>query len=82
MILNNFTQIVNFHTWILNCDSHSPPLLELFLASDASICSTKALPQLGNSDHAVVSVSIHFPINSKQDALLHRVAYGYFRANW
>ena len=78
IILNNLTQIVNFHTWILNCDSHSPPLLELFLSSDASICSTKALPQLGNSDHAVVSVSINFPINSKQDALFHHMAYDYF----
>ena len=35
-----------------------------------------------NSDHVVVSVSIDFPINSKQDALFHRVAYDYSRADW
>ena len=32
---------------------------------------------LGNSDHFVVSVSIDFPIISKQDALFHRIAYDY-----
>ena len=35
-------------------------LLDLFLTSDASICSMMAFPPLGNSDH--VSVSIDFPI--------------------
>ena len=41
-----------------------------------------AFPPLGNSDHVVVSVSIDFPINSKQDAPFHRVAYDYSRADW
>ena len=41
-----------------------------------------ASPQLGNFDHAVVSVSIDFPINSKQDAPFHSIAYGYSRADW
>ena len=63
------TQIVNFPTRIPDCDSHSPALLDLFISSDASICSTRAFPPLGNSDHVVVSVSIDFPINSKQDAM-------------
>ena len=45
-------------------DYHNPALLDLFLTSDASICSTMALPPLGNSDHVVVSVSIDFPTNS------------------
>ena len=39
----------------------SPALLDLFISSDASICSTMAFPSLGNSDHVVVSVSIDFP---------------------
>ena len=39
-------------------------------------------PSLGNSDHVVVSVSIDFPINSKQDTPFHRVAYDYSRADW
>ena len=37
----------------------------------------------GNSDHSiVVSVSIHFPSNSKQDALFHCIAYDYYCAEW
>ena len=39
-------------------------------------------PPLGNSDHVVVSVSIDFPINSKQDTLFHCVAYDYSHTNW
>ena len=41
-----------------------------------------AFPSLGNSDHVVVSVSIDFPINSKQDTSFHCVAYDYSRADW
>ena len=38
---------------------------------------------MGNSDHAVVfSVAIDFPINSKQDAPFHRIAYDYSGAYW
>ena len=81
-ISNDLTQIVNFPTRIPDCDCHSPALLDLFLSSDASICSTMAFPPLGNSDHVVVSVSIDFPINSKQDSPFHRVAYDYSRADW
>ena len=73
---NDLTQIVNFPTRIPDCDSPSPALLDLFLSSDAM-----AFPPLGNSDH-VVSVSIDFPINSKQDSPFHRVAYDYSRADW
>ena len=41
-----------------------------------------AFPPLGNSNYVVVSVSIDFLSNSKQDALLHRIAYDYSRAEW
>ena len=34
--------MVNFSTWIPDCESHSPALLYLFISSDASICSTIA----------------------------------------
>ena len=81
-ISNDLTQMVNFPTRIPDCDSQSPALLDLFLSSDASICSTMAFPPLGNSDHVVVSVSIDFPINSKQDTPFHRMAYDYSRADW
>ena len=74
-ISNDLIQIVNFPTRIPDCDSHSPALLDLFLSSDASICSSMAYPPLGNSDQVVVSVSIEFPINSKQDTPFHRMAY-------
>ena len=39
-ISNKLSQIVNFPTRIPDCDSHSPAFLDLFLSSDASICST------------------------------------------
>ena len=80
-ISNDLTQIVNFPTRIPDCDSHSPALLDLFISSDANI-SAMAFPPLGNSDHVVVSVSIDFLVNSKQDAPFHRVAYDYSRADW
>ena len=81
-ISSDLTQIVNFPTRIPNCDSHSPALLDLFISSDASICSTMAFPPLGKFDHVVVSVSINFPVNSKQDTQFHRIAYDYSRADW
>ena len=63
-ISNDLTRMVNFPTRIPDCYSHGPALLELFLSSDARICSTMAFPPLGNSDHVVVSVSIDFATNS------------------
>ena len=47
-ISNDLTQIVNFPTWIPDCDPHNPALLDFFLSSDASICSAIAFPPLGN----------------------------------
>ena len=74
--------MVNFLTQISDCLSHSPALLDLFLFSDTSICSTMAFPLLANSDHVVVSVSIDFPSNSQWDAPFHCIAYDYSRADW
>ena len=71
--------MVNFPTQILGCDSHSPALLGLFISSDAGICSALAFPPLGNSDHAIVSVSIDFPTTN---AIFHRIAYDYSHADW
>ena len=61
---NDLTKMVNFPTQIPDCDSHAPAFLDLFLTSDASICSTIAFPTLGNSDHLPFSVSTDFPSNS------------------
>ena len=80
-VSNDLTWMVNFPTRTPDCHSHSPALLDFFLSSDASICSTMAFPPLGNSDH-VVSDSIDFPSNSQWDALFHCVAYDYSRADW
>ena len=80
-ISNDLTQMVNFPTQTPDCDSHSSAFLDLFLSSDASICSTMAFPPLGNSD-VVVSVSLGFPTSSPQDAPFHCIAYDYSRADW
>ena len=69
--------MVNFPIEILDCDSHSQALLDLFLSSEAGIYFTMAFPLLENSDHVVVSVSIDFPSNSKRDAPFHCIAYDY-----
>ena len=52
-ISSNLTQIVNFPTRIPDCDSHSPALLDLFLSSDASICSTMAFSKQDTPFHRV-----------------------------
>ena len=77
-ISNDLTQMVNLPTWIPDCDSHSPTLLDLFLFSDTSICSTTAFPPLGNSDDVIVQ----FTSNSPWDALFHHIAYDYSCADW
>ena len=81
-ISNNLTQVVNFPTHIPDCYSHSPALLNVFISSEASICSTAAFPPLGNSNHAVVPVSIGFPSYSQWDALFHCIASDYSHADW
>ena len=43
-VSNDLHQMVNFLTQLPNCNSHSSALLDLFLSSDASICSTVAFP--------------------------------------
>ena len=66
IISNELTQMVNFPIWIPDCDSHSPALLDSFISSHASVCSTMAFPPLGNSDHVVASVSTDFQSNLKR----------------
>ena len=53
-ISNDLTQMAKFHSRIPESNSHSPALLDLFIFSDANICSTMAFPPLGNSDYVVV----------------------------
>ena len=81
-ISNDLTQMVSFPTWIPDCDSHSPALLDLFISSDATIYSTMAFPPLGNSDHVAASVSIDFPSYLLWDPLFHCIAFDYSCADW
>ena len=74
--------MVNFPTWITDCDSHSLGPLDLFISSDFSICSTVAFLPMRISDHALVSVPIDFSSNAKGDAPFHRTVCGYFLADW
>ena len=62
--------------------SHSPALLDLFISSDANICSTIAFPPLRNFDHVVFSVTIDFPSYSQLDASFQGIAYDYSCADW
>ena len=78
----DFTQMVNFLTLIPECDSDSRALLDLFISSDASVWSTIAFLSMINSYYVVVSVSMNFPITSKQDDPIHRIASDYSCADW
>ena len=74
--------MVNVPNRIPDCHSHSSALLNLFLFSDASICSTMAFPPMGDSDHVVVSLSIDLPSKSQRIARFYCIAYDYSRADW
>ena len=73
--------MVNFLTCIRDCDSHSPTLMDLFISSDANICSTMSFTPLGNSGHVAVSVSTNFLSKSKRVAPFHQIAYDYSHAD-
>ena len=75
-------RLLNIPTQIPDCDPRSHAFLDLFISSGTTICSTMAFRPLGNSDHIIVSVPIDFPIESKRDALFHRIAYDYRCAHW
>ena len=70
------TTLLRWLTFLLGSQTVilSPALLDIFISSDASICSTLTFPPLGNSDHLVVSVFIDFPSYSKRYDPFHRIA--------
>ena len=72
----------NFPTRIPDCESHSLALLDLFISSEYSFCSTMDFPPSENLDHVIVSVSIDFPANSKGNTLFHCIAFQCSRADW
>ena len=56
--------------------------ISFFLLTLVFIPQWFSLHPLGKSAHAIVSVSIDFPTNSKWDAPFHCIAYYYFCADW
>ena len=58
-ISNDHTQMVNFHNWVPDCDSHSPTLLGLFLFSTMAFCSTMASLQW----EILIMLLFQFPLN-------------------
>ena len=59
---NDLSQMVNFPTLIPDCDSHSPALLDLFISSDASICSAMAFSHW----EILIMLLSHFPLTFHQ----------------
>ena len=91
-LIDLVNSVINFLSqmtllWWLTFQTVIPALLDLFIFSDTSICSTTmAFPSLGNSDHVVVSVSI-WKLKSrylhKEIATpFHCIAYDYSHADW
>ena len=70
------TTLLRWLTFVLESLTVTPTAL-LFWIYLGSICSTKAFPPLGNSDHVVISVSIDFPRNLEQDTPFHHIAHDY-----
>ena len=79
---NDVTQMVNFSSWISDCESLSNGLLDLFLCSDVGICSIMAFCPLENSDQVVLSVSTDFPSISRLGVPLLCIAYDHYCADW
>ena len=73
VISNDLTQMVKFPPRIPGSDYISPAILDLFISSDAIICSTMAFTTFGNSDHVVFSVSINFSSKSLRYAPFHHI---------
>ena len=67
IILQSQMTLLRWLTFLLGSltVTHNTAVLDLFVSSYASICSTMIFPPFGNSDHVVVSVSIDFLSNSK-----------------
>ena len=47
IISNDFTEMVNFPTWIPDCNSLSPAFLDVFISFGTSICSRMAFRSCG-----------------------------------
>ena len=54
----------------------------IFISSMLVFVPQCPFPPLGNSDHAVLFLSIDFPSNSQRDALFHCIAYDYIFSCW
>ena len=61
-ISNDLTQMVNFPTQIAACDSYSHALMDFFLSSDATFCSTSAFLPL----EILITLLYQFPLTFLQ----------------
>ena len=75
IVSSDLTQMLTFLLKSPTVTLKSPALLDLFISSKASICSTMAFPPLGSFDHVAVLDFVDFQTNLKQDTLLHCIAY-------
>ena len=73
--------MVNFPTWIRDCDSYSLALwISFFLLMLVFVL--QLLPLLGNSDHGVVSFPLIFhQIHNRMPRFI-ALAYGYSHIDW
>jgi len=81
-VAQSLTQLVDFPTRFPDRRNHSPSLLDLFLTSNSSICSTTSSSPLGNSDHVVVNIDISLSSKAALDSPIHRTLYSYHRGDW
>ena len=81
-LAQSLTQIINFPTRFPDNSNNEPSLLDLCLVSDPNKFSASCLAPLGNSDHAVVSLSLNQSCSSAAESPYHRTTYNYQRADW
>ena len=81
-VSNDLTEMANFPTQIPDCDSCNAALLDLVFLLILAFAPQWLSLDLGNSDHAGVTVSIDFLSNSKQDPVFHCIACDYCCADW
>jgi len=73
---------VDFPTRFPDNDAHFPSLLDLYLISDPGSCKASREPPLGNSDHAVVSITLQLKSCQATDHPIHQTSYNYQLADW
>ena len=79
-VSNEIPPTVNFPTWIPECASHNPALLDFFHSS-ASICYGAAFSLLGNTDQYLLSVSFRLKWKG-EGGPFHYTDFDYLCTDW